>query len=322
MQIRSITAVPDEGGYQGIFGMAGSADGQTKGWALRPPGTRPEQRVLTMRFLMAMKIVGPILILTAASCGGRTVANGEATEPSPCPRGPFGPDMITVPAPEGTYCIDRTEVPIRAVMSWENAGSFVPAGISFFCEGHSADLYGFWWSVSASPDNTSLPAFGATWCNAEAFCLANGKRLCGAIGGGYLSIEGDPPDGSLGGLEDANESEWYRACTGDGNSSHAYDDEPGHCVQHPEPLEPVGSRAGCEGGYPGLFDMIGNAAEWVGAWTYWVQMPGGTDWTSPYYTAIQGYTSCEGVSFEENLGGSTSIGFRCCADPIDHGDAQ
>ncbi len=265
---------------------------------------------------MAMKIVGPILILTAASCGGRTVASGWATEPSPCPRGPFGPDMITVPAPDGNYCIDRTEVPVRAVMSWVDAGSFVPDGISFFCEGYSGDLYSDWSSVS--PD-TSYPAIYVNWCNAEAFCLANGKRLCGAIGGGYLSVEDDVLAGDLGGLVDPNESEWYRACTGGGDGD---GDQPGHCAQYPEPLEPVGSRAGCEGGYPGLFDMIGNAAEWVGAWTYWEHDPDYWGWMSPYYAVHQGYASCTGVNIKESPVGSTSVSFRCCADPIDHGDTQ
>ncbi len=103
------------------------------------------------------------------------------------------------------------------------------------------------------------PVLGVDWCDAYAYCKAAGKRLCGAIGGGSVSPS----------AIDTATSQWWTACSRGGVRAYPY------AVGSPVSTAcnasdstaggasiPVRSFATCEGGYPGIFDMSGNAAEW------------------------------------------------------------
>ena len=106
-----------------------------------------------------------------------------------------------------------------------------------------------------------------------------------------------------------------------GTRKFSYGDAPeqGRCVdRESSPLGPrsAGSTPGCEGAYPGLFDMCGNVWEWL-------------DDCSPGLSEPDAPCDTFGASFEwsyRNTGcaegrptlrndTSEELGFRCCADP-------
>jgi formylglycine-generating enzyme len=196
----------------------------------------------------------------------------------------------------------------------------VPPEASAICEHDATQLsFDHWLPAAEAWDH---PATWVSWCNAEAFCLANGKRLCGAIDGGYLEVDNDSSDLAEGDLADAEESEWYRACSGGGTKLYAYGDafEEGRCVRLPDSLEPVGSRPGCEGGYSGLFDMGGNAGEWVGARSRAGNDRGGggkTEFDVVARAVSHGIRSCVPHALEAVTTRSGLVAIRCCAEPLD-----
>lgn len=97
------------------------------------------------------------------------------------------------------------------------------------------------------------------WCDAHAYCAANGKRLCGKIGGGAVAHAA---------IGDPSQAEWTRACAGGTNAErwpYGPTSRPGICntVAHDAgTVVPSGSLSECTGGTAGLFDMTGNVSEW------------------------------------------------------------
>lgn len=145
----------------------------------------------------------------------------------------------------------------------------------------------------------------------EAWCKANGKRLC-------------------------TEYEWETACEGDARRPHGYGWRVDETCNMTKPWKTVnnsfiaaggelakreaerlwqgeaaGSRPGCraEPGYP--LDMVGNAEEWVRAnrrYRWPVVMMGG-HWAKPWQT-------CRGTNWaHEPSFRYYETGFRCCKDP-------
>lgn len=166
---------------------------------------------------------------------------------------------------------------------------------------------------------SELPVYCIDWCDARAYCEWADKRLCRALDGTRLEpLEADVV------LE-----EWHFGCTGGLAKTFPYGNAgvPGVC-NLPEQntpndesddllKQPVGSMLDCEGGYPDMFDMQGNIAEWV-------------DWCDPatdgtgaarchargghtYGTA--GYWSCANdATTQMRNGRSLNVGVRCCKD--------
>lgn len=152
------------------------------------------------------------------------------------------------------------------------------------------------------------PGFGAypvsevTFAGALLACEAWGKRLCST-------------------------EEWSRACEGPSASTYPYGDsyDPLACnacaeSEYPDcpyglrELAPVGSFPGCEGGYSGLFDLIGNVSEWVAG-------PLLTEDGYEYYVSLGGYSGVgSGIVCRDGPRGTANnayysqrtIGFRCC----------
>jgi formylglycine-generating enzyme required for sulfatase activity len=116
-----------------------------------------------------------------------------------------------------------------------------------------------------TPHRASLAA-------AKSTCRARGLRLCTA-------------------------KEWIRACGGLFPYGREYDAE--RCNTGNTKPVPSGSQRGCRSRW-GVYDMSGNAAEWVA---------GGTAMGGDF-RAEQGHAGC----MARSSGGATT-GFRCCSDP-------
>jgi formylglycine-generating enzyme required for sulfatase activity len=155
------------------------------------------------------------------------------------------------------------------------------------------------------------PVVCVDWCDALAYCGSLGKRLCGDIAtGGPISW-----DQSSKWAQD----EWYRACSGDGFTSYPYGDiyEKFTCNGKDQGVNttvPVGDLPGCEGGFPGLFHMSGNAIEWSDA------CKPNTDPSKEDLCLIRGgsfFDSSIGLQCSKTFslprdGVASDVGFRCC----------
>lgn len=161
-----------------------------------------------------------------------------------CPSGLPGSPMV--PAPDGSFCIDAFEVSSGEYAEFVAATATDAGQIDFadrpWC---SADA-GFAPSNSAS--SPTQPVMYVSYCDAYAYCRWAGKHLC----------TGQEQTG-----------EWPRACTNDLTRKWPYGDavDAGACNVNKNTVPFTHAEGGaypeCVGGYDGLYDMIGNVAEWV-----------------------------------------------------------
>lgn len=153
------------------------------------------------------------------------------------------------------------------------------------------------------PDAATLQGFpvpNVTWCAARSYCEWAGKRLCGTRGTGENVITE---------YVNSTADEWYAACSADGLQPYPYGDT--YDASACGAVHAVGSQAGCQGGYPGLFDMLGNVEEWESSCT----PSGGDAGDDPCFTRgtqgeVDAGVTCKarGRLFRHNHGG-----IRCCA---------
>jgi formylglycine-generating enzyme len=250
--------------------------------------------------------------------GGDVVTNADAgdaasdvsndvtaeAEAGACPSGK-GPDMIAVP---GGYCIDSTEVTrgqyAAFLASNPSTGGQLPE-----CSWNSNFTPNPW-----DPTPADLPVADVDWCDAYAFCLWAGKRMCGAVGGGALSFSDNNST-------DPTKSQWYRACSGNGATTYPYGANytAGACnaPTGDASLAPVKSFSGCVGGYPGIYDMAGNVEEWqdscdnnngandncreqAGTYGYQAGDPAGS-------------TRCDFLDDDLRSSQNDDVGIRCCS---------
>ena len=142
------------------------------------------------------------------------------------------------------------------------------------------------------------------WWAAKEACEKAGKRLCTL-------------------------QEWQAGCKGPSNAKYPYGSsyQPtacavyDYCCDTPNGSCPfgccitTGELDGCEGGYPGLFDMVGCVAEWTAdcygsGWNKMCKVAGG-DFTGDAQEA-----TCSTVSeYHAGNDGQFVVGFRCCDDP-------
>ncbi len=129
------------------------------------------------------------------------------------------------------------------------------------------------------PGKGSMPQVNVSWDAANGACTAVGKRLC-------------------------KNSEWRTACGGKYPYGSKYDADACNTVGEDgleRPVLSAGSKPKCKSGY-GLYDMVGNVAEWTEEKT----VNGGDS----NKTGEDGTCSRSAKRF----GGSPFVGFRCCAD--------
>jgi formylglycine-generating enzyme required for sulfatase activity len=149
-----------------------------------------------------------------------------------------------------------------------------------------------------APDRGDHPMNCVDWLGAEQYCQWSGGRLC-------------------------RDTEWFSACRGPSNTDYPYGSsyQAGACnsaTRGNVPVEqmgttPAASLSSCEGGYPGLYDIVGNVSEWVDACKgdYCKFYGGGYLNNDP----IEDFASCKQFcAGNQRTFKSATIGFRCCHD--------
>jgi sulfatase modifying factor 1 len=230
------------------------------------------------------------------------VAPSDAGDGGPeagrCPEG-RGPKMIVATS----FCIDSTEVTGAQYEKFlEQALVFDAGPKPAICATDNTPLPGCGYDPIAQPNQ---PVRCISWCDAWAFCKWSGKRLCGRVGGGSLT-----PSES----RDPSKSEWTAACSRFGQRAYAYGptlDTTKCPASGKDAPNDVAASPGCEGGYPGLFDMNGNLEEWEDACQ---PADGGVSCQKRGNDYATSTGDCD-MSFDEDVfEANADTGIRCCAD--------
>lgn len=220
-----------------------------------------------------------------------------------CPVG-----MVSVPkATTGSYCIDATEVRQADWAAWLATSPSTGAQVAE-CTSNASfapDTAGACASAYNPGTTPNLPVVCVDWCDAVAYCSAHGKRLCGNVSGGAMAFAS---------FTDAGFDQWHRACTLGGSRAYPYGAGyvAGTCTDSASTTTAVGSKAGCEGGFPGIFDMSGNVSEWEYACNgsnpnSKCRLRGGA------YSDTGAAVACGAAADDKRLTRSATIGLRCCS---------
>ena len=235
----------------------------------------------------------------------------------PCP-GSHGPTMVRVGTAANNFCIDSSEVTVGQYREFTDAKGADSSGQPPECAWNAS-------YAAALGGTDDIPIAGVDWCDAHAFCSWAGKRLCGKHAAGKFV----GPVG-LDGLDDFTTHEWLLACSDLGALRYPYgsiqvatacntgENDAGRTLA-------VKSKATCQGGFPGVYDMVGNVWEWfdgpcpppdAGA-------DAGDGGPAKQQCIVKGGGfPNSGTNLDcrvDGLGASrdtraTEIGFRCCAD--------
>jgi formylglycine-generating enzyme required for sulfatase activity len=230
----------------------------------------------------------------------------DALEAGPvvCPDAAPGPTMVNI---NQIYCIDSTEVTIGQYAAFLDAGPGTMQ-VPVFCA-QNTTYFPLNWDASSGPQQANLPVVNLDWCDAYMFCQWAGKRLCGKIGGGATPYNA---------YADASVSQWMHACVG-GDAGRAYPYgstfDASACQTGGIDVTDAGAFPNCQGGFAGIFDMSGNAAEWedscvnyagAGAGTVPCAVRGGSWGTGALAAA------CNAQAQGPRGTPYSYVGFRCC----------
>ena len=235
-------------------------------------------------------------------------ASGEVGGSSACPA-----DMIPIHHTESSFCIDRTEVTRSHYVAFLQAVDSSVANVdqpSDEChENLSLTPAGSGQCPEDFNGEPDVPVSCVDWCDAYAYCAWAEKRLCGSISDGAALSFNNRVDG-----------EWNFACTagltqdfpyGDDYMECACNSSQNGCGANRAAIAPVGTFPDCEGGFDGIFDMLGNAGEWINSCNSEDNclVRGG----GPRSNTQSGCTFDNNMTARQHL--DRDIGFRCCADP-------
>ena len=228
-----------------------------------------------------------------------------------CPSG-RGPDMVLVDDGKGIrFCIDRTEVTNAQYAAFLDT-SPKTGGQPPECAGNTA--YAPSSTASFDVGRNQYPVASVDWCDARAFCAWAGKRLCGHIGGGSLRSDAE--------RNDPDASQFMYVCTKGSTQLYSYGNEyiPGICNASGgggQPM-PVGASVDCQGGFPGVFDLVGNVGEWTDDCSNQTGPDDACSVNSSSFAYVDGdpRTAQRCDHFDPQHRGDTfaDLGFRCCFD--------
>ncbi|MBI5534458.1 MAG: SUMF1/EgtB/PvdO family nonheme iron enzyme [Deltaproteobacteria bacterium] len=220
-----------------------------------------------------------------------------------CPVG-----MGSVPkATSGSYCIDTTEVRQADWAAWlatnpSTGGQVAECTTNTSFAPDTAGACASAYNPGTTPDR---PVVCVDWCDAVAYCSAHGKRLCGNVAGGAMAFAS---------FTDASFDQWHRACSLGGSRAYPYGAGyvAGTCTDSASASSAVGSKAACEGGFPGIFDMSGNVSEWEYSCNGTnvnsrCRLRGGS------YADTGAAVACAAAADDKRLTRSPTIGLRCCS---------
>ncbi|MDI1437545.1 formylglycine-generating enzyme family protein [Polyangium sorediatum] len=260
--------------------------------------------------------------------GGMGGAGGQGGGGGPtCPV--TSTPMVLVERPEGLYCIDATEVTSLQYSLWlatnpkpDNEDAVCDWKTSYTPRSSGANCNSTHYDPITKPNH---PVACVDWCDARAFCVGVGKRLCGAFGDQPLGYDE---------FNEPTKSEWTYACSNKGERNYPYGDDyqEKRCVDDPFDglvnagnghTEPVKTAMNCKGGagFSGLFDMSGNVFEWEDSCRPTgnptdpkddqCRDRGGSFWDQ------EGRLSCTSLSVDRRRDAyNKNVGIRCCADPV------
>jgi len=246
----------------------------------------------------------------ATRCGpaGREVCGSGVWQPQACPLNTptcegegqcvvRGPTMISV---GGSFFIDATEVTVAQYGLFLAAKGSDVSGQREVCSWNQSYYEG-----PGVMNPSEYPMTSIDWCDAAAYCAWAGKHLCGRIGGGPIAFAD---------IFVAEQSQWFVACGGGG--FHPNDNPVCNSSDGFRDIAPVATYPGCEGYFPGIFDMEGNVREWIDA------CDGNTGASDVCYvlggSTLDAKSYCDevGVDAQDPWLRSTTTGydgFRCCA---------
>ncbi|HET7542265.1 MAG TPA: SUMF1/EgtB/PvdO family nonheme iron enzyme [Polyangiaceae bacterium] len=188
---------------------------------------------------------------SAGSAGAAGSSECPCSAPKPtCENGKCvvrGPTM----AKATSYYIDSTEVTKAHYDVFLKAKGNDTSGQIAACSWNTS------YAIQGDPIDDPRPVVDVDWCDAAAYCAWADKRLCGAIDGGPVAV---------GDVLDVTKSQMYLACAGAAKERYPYggfDYMKDYCNSSSGYMADVGKYTMCEGHYAGIFDLVGNAAEWI-----------------------------------------------------------
>jgi formylglycine-generating enzyme required for sulfatase activity len=201
---------------------------------------------------------------------------------------------------KGAFCIDSTEVTFQQYSQFSADAALPEAGLGVCTQVFTPSQLTSTAPCRTPPDEpvSMVPFCGAAW-----YCAAHGGTICSS-------------------------QEWTNACRGPHETSYPYGSqfEAGTCNVDGSAPGPVPWNDGsCPGGYPGLYDMIGNVAEWTATCTEdknLISCPvlgGGYQAGSQACPPAVASPASLDASLESFTDRSPSIGFRCCAPLLSDG---
>jgi hypothetical protein len=243
---------------------------------------------------------------SSAGAGGVLASECPCSAPTPtCVAGKCivrGPDMVNTT----TYYVDSTEVTSAQYARFLAEVSPKPNQQTAECSWNATFEPLF---VQGQPKPLpNQPVGNIDYCDAAAFCAWADKRLCGRIGGGSLAFDE---------LADVNKSQWFAACAGPKGQAYPY----GAAFKSKAcnvsnggkgSLAAVGAFADCEGYYPGLVDMVGNAQEWTDTCDAHQGANDGCERIGGSYLDTPSPTCSTSGLAKRNLQ-AQGLGFRCCS---------